>query len=75
MNIQPAAPPPPAYPPSYPAPRRGRGLLIGCGLLIALLLVCAGTFLILDAYDQGRLLYCGPARPLIELIVGTANCP
>ncbi len=75
MNIQPAAPPPLAYPPSYPAPRRGRGLLIGCGLLIALLLVCAGTFLILDAYDQGRLLYCGPARPLIELIVGTANCP
>ncbi len=80
MNIQPAAaPPPPIYPPSYPAtPRRGRGLLIGCGLLIALLLVCAGTFLILDAYDQGRLLYCGPLQPLIELVAGaasSANCP
>ncbi|HQF71670.1 MAG TPA: FHA domain-containing protein [Promineifilum sp.] len=79
MNVQPAAPPPPVYPPSYPvAPRRGRGLLIGCGLLIALLLVCAGTFLILDAYDQGRLLYCGPAQPIIELVLGTARsatCP
>ncbi len=78
MNAAPMAPPPAAavYPPSYQeAPRRGRGLLIGCGLLVALLLVCAGTFLILDAYDQGRLLYCGPARPLIELVLGTAqNC-
>ncbi len=62
----------PVYPPSVYAepPRRGRGLLIGCGLLVALLLVCAGTFLILDAYDQGRILYCGAARPLFELILG-----
>ena len=78
----PAAPPPvpayqpspaPAYqPPTYPTaePRRGRGLLLGCGLLVALLLVCAGTFLVLDAYDQGRLLYCGPLASFFELILG-----
>jgi len=51
-------------------PRRGRGFLVGCGLLIALLLVCAGTFLILDAYDQGRLLYCGSLSPFFEIILG-----
>ena len=57
-------------------PRRGRGLLIGCGLLVALLLVCAGTFLILDAYDQGSLLYCGPAQSLFETILGPLPvCP
>ena len=77
----PIAPAAPVYPPPVYAepPRRGRGLLIGCGLLVALLLVCAGTFLILDAYDQGRILYCGAARPLFELILGpfgfSPTCP
>jgi hypothetical protein len=72
----PAYSPPPAAPAAYPPPlyneppRRGRALLIGCGLLVALLLVCAGTFLILDAYDQGRLLYCGPTQSLFETILG-----
>lgn len=61
-------PPPPTY--TTEEPRRGRGLLVGCGLLVALLLVCAGTFLILDAYDQGRLLYCGPLSSFFELILG-----
>ncbi|MBP6015392.1 MAG: FHA domain-containing protein [Candidatus Promineofilum sp.] len=70
-----AAPQPaPAYTPapSYATeePRRGRGLLVGCGLLLALLLVCAGTFLILDAYDQGRLLYCGPLASFFEMLLG-----
>ncbi len=51
-------------------PSRGRGLMIGCGLLVALLLVCAGTFLILDAYEQGRLLYCGPLSPFFEVLFG-----
>lgn len=51
-------------------PRRGRGLMVGCGLLLALLLVCAGTFLILDAYDQGRLLYCGPLASFFEMLLG-----
>jgi hypothetical protein len=74
---RPAATPPPAAPayspaPSYASeePRRGRGLWVGCGLLVALLLVCAGTFLVLDAYDQGRLLYCGPLSSLFQLILG-----
>ncbi len=66
---------PPAYPPPPPTyafeePRRGRGLWVGCGLLVALLLVCAGTFLVLDAYDQGRLLYCGPLASMFEVILG-----
>lgn len=69
----PAATALPAYPPPAYADdssRRGRGLLMGCGLVIALLLVCAGTFLILDTYDQGRLLYCGALRPLFQLVLG-----
>jgi hypothetical protein len=61
-------PPPPVY--DTQKPRRGRGLLAGCGLLLALLLVCAGTFLVLDAYDQGRLLYCGPLSSFFELVLG-----
>ena len=83
--VAPPYSPPPVAPAAYPPPlyneppRRGRGLLIGCGLLVALLLVCAGTFLILDAYDQGRLLYCGPAQSLFETILGPLNlapvCP
>lgn len=60
--------PPPTY--ATDAPRRGRGLWVGCGLLAALLLVCAGTFLVLDAYDQGRLLYCGPLSALFEVVLG-----
>lgn len=74
--VAPSYSPPPAAAVAYPPPlyneppRRGRALLIGCGLLVALLLVCAGTFLILDAYDQGRLLYCGPAQSLFETILG-----
>ena len=87
MAVPPAAvappySPPPAAPAAYPPslynepPRRGRTLLIGCGLLVALLLVCTGTFLILDAYDQGSLLYCGPAQSLFETILGPLPvCP
>jgi hypothetical protein len=79
MMAAPPAPPAaaPVYPPPLyaPEPRRGRGLLIGCGLLVALLLVCAGTFLILDAYDQGRLLYCGAARPLLQAILDPLGFP
>lgn len=60
--------PPPSY--AAEAPRGRRGLWVGCGLLAALLLVCAGTFLVLDAYDQGRLLYCGPLASIFEIILG-----
>lgn len=84
---RPGTPPPPtpspvfAPPPSYTAeqPRRGRSLWVGCGLLVAFLLVCVGTFLVLDAYDQGRILYCGALRPLFQLILGPLDfapvCP
>lgn len=65
---QPAFPPPPVY--NVEQPRRGRTLLVGCGLMIAALLVCAGTFLVLDAYDQGRILYCGPLASFFQLILG-----
>jgi hypothetical protein len=65
---QPSYSPPPVYQPQQP--RRGRCLLVGCGLLAALLLVCAGTFLVLDAYDQGRLLYCGSLATIFQLILG-----
>lgn len=56
--------------PDVPKQHRSRGWLLGCGLPIALLLVCAGTFLLLDAYDQGRLLYCGALGPFFEVILG-----
>jgi hypothetical protein len=56
--------------PAMPSKGRGFGWLIGCGLPIALLLICAGTFLFLDAFDQGRLLYCGPLAPFFEVILG-----
>lgn len=63
----------------YAPPRRGRGLWLGCGLLLALLLVCLGTFLLLDAFDQGRLLYCGQLRPFFQLVLGPVGfapiCP
>lgn len=64
------APPaaPQAAPPSPPSPRRR--LLLGCGCLILMLLLCTATLFFLDAYNQGRLLYCGPIRPLFELIFG-----
>jgi hypothetical protein len=66
--IDPVYPPPPVY--VTDEPRRGRGLLMGCGLIVAMLLVCAGTFLVLDAYDQGRLLYCGSLASFFEIILG-----
>lgn len=48
----------------------GRRWLLGCIGLFALLLLCIGSFLVLDAYDQGRLLYCGPLRPIFDLLLG-----
>jgi hypothetical protein len=56
--------------PATPRASRGRLWILGCGLPVALILVCAGTFLLLDAYDQGRLLYCGALAPFFEVILG-----
>jgi predicted component of type VI protein secretion system len=67
------APPEFSFAPAPPPPARSsgrRGLWLGCGLLLALLLVCLGTFLLLDAFQGGRLLYCGALRPIFEFLLG-----
>lgn len=50
---------------------RNRLRLVGCGCLFILLpLLCVGLVLFLDFYEQGRLLYCGPVRPIFEILLG-----
>ena len=41
----------------------------GCGFLLFVFL-CMSTIYFLDAYQQGRLLYCGPLRPFFEILLG-----
>lgn len=41
----------------------------GCSFLLIIFL-CMATVYFLDAYQQGRLLYCGPLRPLFEILMG-----
>ena len=60
--------------------RRARLLLLGCGCAFFLLVcLCAGSIFFLDAYQQGRLLYCGPIRPFFEILLGPVGfapiCP
>lgn len=71
--------PEPAPPPSYPeitppdtiGPPSARRRLLTCGCIVLLLLfLCAATLFFLDAYQQGRLLYCGPLRPFFEIALG-----
>ena len=48
-----------------------RRWILGCGCAILLLIfVCAAMLFFLDAYDQGRLLYCGPLRNFFEIVLG-----
>jgi hypothetical protein len=62
-------------------PSRTRQILLGCGcgfLLFSVL--CIGLLFFLDAYEQGRLLYCGPLYPLFDTLLGPvgfnpAACP
>ncbi len=78
-------PPPEPAPQRYepvpaPAPeaaedaRRGlscqQQVLLGCGAIILMLFCCVATLYFLDAYDQGRLLYCGPLRAFWQFILG-----
>lgn len=63
---------------AFPQPQRGSGgvpnrrrWLIGCGCAsLAAIFLCAALLFFLDAYDQGRLLYCGPLRPLFAVLLG-----
>ncbi|MCB8982996.1 MAG: FHA domain-containing protein [Ardenticatenaceae bacterium] len=48
----------------------GQRILIGCGALVLVLFLCTATLYFLDAYDQGRLLYCGALRPFWEFLLG-----
>jgi len=62
----------PFIPPPQRAERGGFGRWVfgcGCGFLV-LVFLCMATVYFLDAYEQGRLLYCGPIRPLFEILFG-----
>jgi len=47
-----------------------RNALLGCGGILLLIFLCTATLFFLDAYQQGRLLYCGPLQSFWELILG-----
>lgn len=48
-----------------------RRLLFGCSCaVLSLLFLCIAALFVLDAYDQGRLLYCGGLRPFFEILLG-----
>jgi len=71
------APPVAAYvpaagdaPEAFPARHRAHPLLIGCGVVLLLMILCVATLFFLDAYQNGRLLYCGGLRPFWETILG-----
>jgi hypothetical protein len=57
-------------PPRPLASNKRRWILgCGCGFLLAIFL-CVVALFSLDAYDGGRLLYCGPIQPLFETLLG-----
>jgi len=50
---------------------RCRRWALGCGCgFILFVFLCMSTIYFLDAYQQGRLLYCGPLRPFFEIFFG-----
>lgn len=58
-------------------PRSSKRVLIGCGVVLLLMLCCVGLVFVLDAYDGGRLLYCGPLRPFWNVVLlpfGSSSC-
>lgn len=68
-----------AIPETAVSPNRKR-ILIGCGCLLMLLCVlCVGSVIFLDNYNQGQLLYCGGLRPFWETVLGplgfNPTCP
>jgi pSer/pThr/pTyr-binding forkhead associated (FHA) protein len=52
------------------SPSCRRNALLGCGAIILLLFLCTAALFFLDAYQQGRLLYCGPLQSFWELMLG-----
>jgi predicted component of type VI protein secretion system len=51
--------------------------LIGCGVVLLIMLCCVGLVFALDAYDGGRLLYCGPLQSFWNVILlpfGSSSC-
>jgi len=78
-QMQPAAPQEPAQPMTPPW-WTSRRVLIGCGCATLLLLcLCVVSLFALDAYQGGRLLYCGGLRPFFETLLGpfgfSPTCP
>lgn len=74
-QLPPAYEPPPSLPQAYAEtpPRRAscrQRIFLGCGAMLVLMFLCVATLYFLDAYDQGRLLYCGPLRPFWNFILG-----
>lgn len=71
-------PPPPVYAPQPSATTETvsrssscrRNALLGCGLFILLIFLCTASLFFLDAYQQGRLLYCGPLQSFWKLLLG-----
>lgn len=59
-----------AMPPMPTARRRVHPLLLGCGVLLLMTFLCTATLFFLDAYDNGRLLYCGGLRPFWQFLLG-----
>jgi hypothetical protein len=50
---------------------RTRQVLLGCGCGFLLFgVLCIALLFFLDAYDQGRLLYCGSLYPLFDALLG-----
>lgn len=48
-----------------------RRRLLGCGCVIfVLIFLCMASIFFLDAYQGGRLLYCGSIRPFFEAVLG-----
>jgi hypothetical protein len=63
-------------PPAPAAPRRTSSvrILVGCGCLFLLVtFLCIATILLLDSYNNGVLLYCGPLRPFWEAVLGAGR--
>ena len=50
-------------------PRSSKKGWIGCGMVLLMMLCCVGLVFALDAYDGGRLLYCGPLRPFWDVVL------